>query len=271
MTAAGYNAPVTAIVPCYRCADTVERALDSILAQTWQVSEIILVDDASGDGTHEKLLDLQKKKNDRRIRIVGLTVNSGPGGARNAAWDVATQPWLAFLDADDVWSLRKIELQYSWLMNRDDVDLCAHNTALWSGAGVEPSRGPLCARRLSPSRQLYKNEIPTRSVMLKRALPFRFPARQQSEDYALWLRMAFSGYSCWKLSSSLAYSFRPDFSPGGYSSALWSHEKWELKNYLQLKSDKRIGWFYYFSASVFSLAKFVRRCLWVWVPISVNR
>lgn len=259
MTPLNNMAPITAIVPCYRCMDSIERALDSILTQTFQVAEIILVDDASGDETLEMLYCLQDAKNDERIKIIALAQNSGPGSARNAAWEVASQPWLAFLDADDAWHPRKIEIQYTWMLKQQDVFLCAHETELWRLGMVEPSYDSSKPVRLSAKKMLFRNPIPTRSVILKRELPFRFAGKQQAEDYLLWLEVSLSGYACWKIPIVLAYSFRPEFSPGGYSGALWTHEKWELKGYDCLKSKKLINSFEYVLASTFSLLKYLRR------------
>lgn len=249
--------PVSVIVPCFRCADTIGRAVQSILDQTWPVAEIILVEDCSGDDTLSALRDLQARLADSRVKIVPLSTNGGPGMARNAGWDAATQPWIAFLDADDGWHPRKIELQYGWLQNRKDVDLCAHDTALW-GRSVDAlaSKQPV---RIDPKALLFRNPIPTRSVILRRSLDVRFEGKRVTEDYLLWLELALSGRSLWKLPAVLAYSYRPEFSPGGYSGALWTHEKRELRCLGRLREKKLIGLPICIGASLFSLAKYVRR------------
>ena len=92
--------PVSVIIPCYRCADTIERAVESVALQTSPPQEIFLVEDCSDD-TGKTLQTLQRLKQiyqDKfEINIIVLKTNNGPGGARNAGWSEATQPYLAFL------------------------------------------------------------------------------------------------------------------------------------------------------------------------------
>ena len=256
------QAPVSVIIPCYRCKDTIERALNSVLAQTRPVAEIILVDDASGDGTSTVLYSLQKKYHDHSINVIECKQNGGPGGARNAGWEAATQPWIAFLDADDGWCPQKIELQFGWLEHQQqDVALCAHDSMQWHGDSVLQHARVPAAFRIKAVMLLIRNLIPTRSVLVRRNIPFRFGGKDVTEDYLMWLGLVLSGYACWKMPITLAYSYRPEFSPGGYSGALWTHEKRELRCFLKLYSQGLLTWLQWFGASVFSLVKFLRRCL----------
>jgi glycosyltransferase involved in cell wall biosynthesis len=252
-------APVTAVVPCYRCRDTVERAVRSILKQTRPVSEILLIEDGSGDGTLQYLQAMVAKLGDPRIHLIALSENGGPGVARNAGWEQASQPWLAFLDADDAWHPRKIELQFGWVEGHAGVEFVAHDTAPWSeSARALPEIVP-DGVLVSPRHLLFRNVIPTRSVILRKGLPLRFPPKRNSEDYMLWLELAFGGTTCWKLPIALVFSFRPEFSRGGASGALWEHEREELHCYRVLFRSGRIGAPTAMAASTFSLLKFLRR------------
>ncbi len=105
-------APVSVVVPCFRCAPTVGRAVESVMRQTEPVQEIILVDDCSDDGTGAMLHDIAQRAGDGRVRVLALARNSGPATARNAGWNAAVGDYVAFLDADDAWHPRKIEFQY---------------------------------------------------------------------------------------------------------------------------------------------------------------
>src|SRR5258706_14692588 len=96
-------APVSVVVPCYRCADTIERAVRSVAAQTLRPAEVILVDDGSPDGTGAALERLRERFGADWIRIVRLPRNLGSASARNAGWELATQRYVAFLDSDDAW------------------------------------------------------------------------------------------------------------------------------------------------------------------------
>jgi len=258
MSEAIHSAPVSVIIPCYRCSDTVERALNSVLNQTLQPAEILLIDDASGDGSLDLLFQLEKA-HAPSVRVVSLTRNGGPGLARNAGWEAATQPWLAFLDADDAWHPRKLEIQWTWLESHPEVALCGHESRLSSGQVDVPVEVAPLATRLSARQMLVSNRLITRSVMLRRDLPFRFSDRRFSEDYLLWLEIIYAGHPAYRLETPLAFCFRPDFSPGGLSGKLWQHEKGEISVLHSLFKAGKMGMGVFVLAAAWSYVKFLRR------------
>lgn len=89
----------TVIIAAYRAAGTLERSIDSALAQQDVSVEVIVIDDASGDGTADLAHRLAAA--DSRIRVLGLARNGGPSAARNAGLEAATGDWIAVLDSDD--------------------------------------------------------------------------------------------------------------------------------------------------------------------------
>ena len=97
--AAGSAPLVSVIMPVYNGAATIERALRSLRAQTFTHWEAVAVDDASLDGTWEKLQSAAAA--DARIPDGRLAKNSGPSAARNAGLRLATGEFIAYLDADD--------------------------------------------------------------------------------------------------------------------------------------------------------------------------
>lgn len=92
---------VSVIIPCYNCAATITTAVNSLLAQSWKPLQLVLVDDASTDGTGRVLSELALK--DKRITVVSLTQNEGAYGARNAGLDACKGTFITTHDADD-WS-----------------------------------------------------------------------------------------------------------------------------------------------------------------------
>lgn len=259
MTVTRTCAPISVIIPCYRCRTDVKRALDSVFGQTLQPKEILLVDDASGDGTLETLRGLEAV-HAPRVRVIAQDRNGGPGLARNAGWEAATQPWLAFLDADDAWHPRKLEIQWTWLVAHPEVALCGHGTWLAADGRIDPLVGAAPpAKRLRLAQMLLSNRLPTRSVMLRRDLPFRFRGRDVTEDYLLWLQIIATGAPAWRLETALACSFRPDFSPGGYSGQLWAHEKRELAALRALRAEGRLSRPAWVASAAWSVVKFLRR------------
>ncbi|HUY67876.1 MAG TPA: glycosyltransferase family 2 protein [Alphaproteobacteria bacterium] len=98
---------VSVIMAAYNSARTIKKAIDSVRGQTEQDFEILVVDDASADGTYELVATLAAE--DPRIRLFRLSENKGPGAARNFAIDRATGDWLTILDADDWYEPRRLE------------------------------------------------------------------------------------------------------------------------------------------------------------------
>lgn len=254
--------PVSVVVPCWRCQDTIERALDSVLGQTVLPQEVILVDDASADGTLDFLRALAGKYPAGWVKVIGLTTNGGPGLARNAAWDAATAPYLAFLDADDAWHPAKLELQYDWMVQHPDYAMTGHGTELvQAGQDVKLIQQLGEPVIVSLKEMLISCRFPTRSVMLKRELPFRFQGRAYTEDYLMWLQIIAAGHSCARFAVPLAWSYRPEFSEGGYSGQLWVHEKRELNALAWLRKTGGLSWPVWLVSSVWSWIKYVRRVL----------
>jgi peptidoglycan/xylan/chitin deacetylase (PgdA/CDA1 family) len=89
---------ISAIVPAYNCEQTLASTLDSLLAQTYPAWEAIVVDDGSCDGTSE-VAERYCRRGDR-VRL-HRQANKGVGAARNAGIELARNPWMFFLDADD--------------------------------------------------------------------------------------------------------------------------------------------------------------------------
>jgi len=268
------HAPVSAVIPCYCCSETIERAVGSIINQTQLPVEIWLVDDASPDDgcTLNKLYELKARYTDMvQIEIIKLPVNGGPSVARNAGWEAATQPYIAFLDADDAWHPQKLEVQYGWMKEHPEIALTGHK-CLWLKEDSFPQSGePLPkveefhVRRITKLSLLFSNRFSTPSVMLKNDLPFRFePQKRHSEDYLLWLQITLSGYQCAFLDLPLAYLYKAPYGEGGLSADLWKMEKGQLDTYYRVYKEGYINLFAWLFLVLFSLAKFCRRVLKVY-------
>jgi glycosyltransferase involved in cell wall biosynthesis len=260
------SAPVSVVIPCYRCAATIGRAVASVAAQTLRPAEVILVDDGSGDGTLAALEKLAAAHAPGWIRVVALPQNRGAADARNAGWAAATREYLAFLDADDAWHPRKIELQYDFMTRNPGVALCAHRHEILDSQDI-PDRpvGPASAEPVSRMSLLLSNNFfaPT-MMMLKRGLPQRFlSGRRHVDDHLLWLQIVCAGHPFVRLPAKLAYTYKQPFGESGLSGQLWVMERSELANYWILRREGSIGFPAALALSAWSLAKFLRRALLV--------
>lgn len=110
---------ISVIIPSYNRKETILRSINSILRQTYQDFEIIVVDDCSTDGTKEFL---EQEKNEK-VRVVSLDKNRGANYARNYGISLAEGKYIAFQDSDDEWLPNKLEVQLSH-MNNYDVSSC---------------------------------------------------------------------------------------------------------------------------------------------------
>jgi glycosyltransferase involved in cell wall biosynthesis len=253
---------VAVVIPCYRCASTIERAVDSVFAQSTVPAEIILVEDCSADETLATLQELERAYPDR-IKIVQMERNQGAASARNAGWAIAMQPYIAFLDADDSWHPDKLHIQYEYIRNNPDVVLCGHQCALLRDSETPPALPKnLRATKISASSLLFRNAFSTPTVMLKRDIPFRFQEGvRYLEDILLWQQIAFASLQVVRIESPLAYVHKPFYGAGGLSAQLWMMEKGELNNFVILYDEGSIGFLQYAAATLFSLIKFIKRLL----------
>lgn len=259
--------PVTAVIPCYNCASTLERAVRSVAVQTVRPAELILVDDSSTDSTLDTIRQVREHYGPDWVRALALEHNSGPASARNAAWNVAKQEYVAFLDADDAWQEGKLEAQLTYMQAHPEVALTSHQCKI-SRVGEEKDADTTLhsARRLSCGALLISNRIATRTVMLRRELPYRFrEGKRYAEDYLLWLQLACDGHRLDWLEAEWAYVFKTAFGEGGLSARLWSMEKGELDAFRQLAAEGRLSRVVALGCVAYSMLKFLRRVVVVMV------
>jgi glycosyltransferase involved in cell wall biosynthesis len=256
-------ADVTAIIPCYKAADTILRAVESIINQTLQVSEIILVDDASDDETPAILLELKRRYPDL-IKLILLEKNQGVSDARNAAWDIASQPYIAFLDSDDAWHPKKIEIQYGYMVENPHVTLSGHSHSCILDPSLQPDweikgEGNL-AKIISKYVILLSNKFVTPSVMLKMDVPFRFlTGKRYMEDHLLWAQIISSRLTVVKLPANLAAIYKFSYGVSGLSGQTMQMFGGEVDNYKQLYKENMLGVVALYVLIVFSYVKIIKR------------
>ena len=203
---------VTAVVAAHNVQRYLGRCIDSLLA--CEVSEIIVVDDASTDGTVE--LVTERFGTERRVRLHRLAENSGPARARNEAIALATQPWVAIVDADD-WCApdrftRLLELarHYDADMVSDDQYLVEdgserpwstiYRTARWR----YPPHRPVSFDAFILSRHIVKPMI-RRAFLSRSGVALRRDLRH-SEDFLFYSELLLAG-ARWHMSDEAGYYY----------------------------------------------------------------
>lgn len=186
-------ADVSVIIPAYQASGTIIRALESVASQTLKPREAIVVDDGSDDQTYETAQSFEDRMNGVRLKVFRQT-NQGAGAARNRAIAEASQPLVAFLDADDEWLCEKLERSLAH-MESGDFTLVSHN-----GWIVENGEQTLndCARRFreggAPFVSLYrKGYIDTCTVIARRDAILEAggfdPTLRNGQDFEMWLAL----------------------------------------------------------------------------------
>ncbi len=104
---------VSVVLPTFNRSQTIKKAIVSVLRQSLDDFELIVVDDASTDDTENLVAGIS----DPRIRYHRLRTNAGAGGARNAGIDMARADYIAFQDSDDVWRPEKLKVQLTVLQD----------------------------------------------------------------------------------------------------------------------------------------------------------
>lgn len=122
---------VSVVLPTYNREETIRRAIDSVLRQTYSKLELIVIDDASSDHT----VEIVKEYTDKRIRLICLEENRGACRARNVGIANARGEYIAFQDSDDEWIEDKLNTQIRILQEKDCL-ACYSAHKLYSGDSV---------------------------------------------------------------------------------------------------------------------------------------
>lgn len=104
---------VSVVMPSFNTEKYIKDAIDSVLRQTYNNIELIVVDDCSTDNS----VDIVKKYDDPRIQLIVNKCNKGAAFSRNIALKKSKGEWIAFLDSDDIWEPKKLEEQIKFMAN----------------------------------------------------------------------------------------------------------------------------------------------------------
>ena len=160
---------ISALIPTYNRRTEVLRAIDSVLAQTVPVDEIIVVDDGSADGSAEAI----RSRYGSRVTLFQQE-NAGVSAARNVGILEARGEWIAFLDSDDVWFPTKIERQFEALAALGDgFGMCFTDCVY--GGNVDLKRSVFQETGFEAGASFGTVEMPM-NYMLAGREPFLFPS-----------------------------------------------------------------------------------------------
>ena len=205
------NPLISVIIPTYQRCERLKFALSSVLSQTYNNYEIIIIDDGSEDGTKEMVKSIK----DKRIYYFWQKNSGGPANPRNKGIKLARGEWIAFLDSDDWWSSDK--LQNCMIYNNDKVDLIYHDLKLFK------NKQQFLTRKKFQTRQLKKpilndlllsgNIISNSTVVVRKKFLVSTGYLNESkeftaaEDYHMWLKISKLTNKFFYLPKYLGYYF----------------------------------------------------------------
>lgn len=195
---------ITVLMCAYNATDTVNEAIDSVLSQTLQNFELLLVNDGSTDDT---LAILESYVTDSRVSIISKE-NSGLGDSRNQALKNIKTTWVAFIDADDVWHKEKLQLQFNALNEFPAADVIVTNMVHYdkfSNADISLPKNTLYENFFE---ELALHNFPFQPVtsMLKTSLfndIANFAKDKSGQDFYPFLKFAFHNKKFVKVNAQL--------------------------------------------------------------------
>ena len=195
---------ISVVIPAYNRVSTLARAIDSVLAQSYKASEIIVVDDGSSDATSEVA------KMYPEVLLLRQN-NMGVSTARNNGMIMASHEWVAFLDSDDTWHNKKLAFQVAF-HKQNPSSLVSYTDEVWIRHDKE---FPVPKKFHKPNKVTFEKaldycNIAPSSVLINKSYFEKLGGFDESmevcEDYDLWLRILKEG-SIDLISQKLIYKY----------------------------------------------------------------
>ena len=250
------------VIPAYNCENTIERTLDSVKKQTRLdlISEVIIINDGSIDDTELIIKEYIKKNNKMEIRYIRQE-NKGVSYARNKGIRMAKGTWIALLDSDDEWSLRKIEVQYNILSNNSDIKFLG---------SAYPLRFLLIKKnglyKVNPFELCIRSTPMTPTVVFEKETGMKFGLfdenRKFSEDIQFFQKFLLIDSYYVIVDNLVNVSIgKSYFGQKGLSSHFKEMHIGRNDNVKELYEMKLINWWFMKLILLFNQLKYFRRCL----------
>ncbi|MBQ9940216.1 MAG: glycosyltransferase family 2 protein [Clostridia bacterium] len=232
------NDLVSIIMPSYNTGRFIKETIESVLAQSYPVWELIIVDDCSTDNTDDVV---NQYLADERIRYIKNDTNSGAAVSRNRALREAKGKWIAFLDSDDLWEPDKLQKQISFM--RDNGYHFSYTNYIEideeSKANGKSVTGP---KRISKHGMYNYCWMGCLTVMYDADTVglIQIADIKKNNDYAMWLKVCKKA-NCYLLNETLArYRKRSgSISNHGYMKLI----KWHYKLYREAENKNPLSSF----------------------------
>lgn len=194
---------VSVIMPYFHKKEFIEASIYSVLSQTFENFEIIIIYDDTSQDDFEFIKDLEKL--DNRIKVLKNISNIGAGRSRNKGIEFSRGEYLAFLDCDDIWDKNKLKEQLKFMILND------YKISFTSYHIIE-NKGNIIGSRKATKVLFYKDlikscDIGLSTVIIKKKIlnnkDYRFADLKTKEDYVLWLKLSKANFNFYGLDKFL--------------------------------------------------------------------
>lgn len=196
---------VSIVVPVYNVRPYIEATIKSVLNQTYTNWELILVENASKDGTVEVVQAYLENNPDERIKFYNIPDNIGAAAARNFGVEQSSGRFVTYLDSDDLWKPEKLAHQVAYMLEKDAAfSFTGYEFASANGEGT--GKIVTVPETISYKEALKNTTIFTSTVMFDTEKLSRQDIMMplvKSEDTALWWRVLRSGVTGYGLNENL--------------------------------------------------------------------
>lgn len=236
------NDKVSVITASYNASRFIEETIKSVLDQTYDNLELIIVDDCSTDNTEEIVKKYMKL--DSRVKFYKLEKNSGAAVVRNKALEKAKGRFIAFLDSDDVWDREKLEKQINFMKN-NNYGFSFTSYRLMNENGLLLNKEVRVPSQIKYEELLKNTIIGCLTVIIDKDIigDFRMPLVRAGQDTATWLSILRNGNIAYGYDEVLA-SYR--LVNGSISSNKFKALKRTWNTYRKLENLNLIKSTYYF-------------------------
>jgi teichuronic acid biosynthesis glycosyltransferase TuaG len=243
---------VTIITPSFKAEKYIESTIRSVLLQTYRNWEMIIVDDASPDNSNEIIGGYIER--DSRIKLIKLEKNSGSAISRNAALELASGRFIAFLDSDDIWHPDKLEKQVAFMLKRN-APISFTSYELIDKNGISKNHIIHSIDKLTQIDYLKNTIIGFSTSMIDTETVgnyFRMRDIRTRQDASLWITLLGRGYIAEGMNEVLV-KYRVHSQSISSNKVRAAKQVWNL--YFNLHRFGLLKSMYYFSFYVFNAIK----------------
>tara|TARA_R110002051_G_scaffold44460_1_gene90015 strand:+ start:3365 stop:4135 length:771 start_codon:yes stop_codon:yes gene_type:complete len=195
---------ISIISPSYNSAEFIEETINSISAQTYQNWELIIVDDCSKDDTVSILKKISEI--DNRIKYFTNTTNQGAAISRNIGLKNARGRFIAFLDSDDLWYPKKLEIQINFMLS-NSYPISFTSYELIDEKGLQLGKIIQTVERIDYQGYMKNTIIGMSTSMIDTHIvgkDFRFTNIRTRQDTYLWITLLKKGFNAYGINQILA-------------------------------------------------------------------